>query len=354
MSMPLLQRHYLKHFLKLFLITCAGLALILSLVDLVENLDEVLPQAASVQDIFLFPLFNLPKYLSYIMPLAALLSSLYTLGQASRKKEIVAIMAGGGRVKRLLIPFILTGVILSLLGFALNEFVVPDASRKAKDIKRSSARPGRSIFSKGTIWLRAKDGSIVRMGIYLPDRDMAREVSVFELKDGALRRRIEAEEAAYESGAWALKNAVVYDMENTSVEKLKAFNFPHLEPPEFLEEDVRSPEEMGLMELISYVRKLDEAGLRNVKLVVDMHSKMSYPLTNLFMLIIGISFSVRRGLGGLLAGAVGILISLLYWFGYSMSLSLGYASILPPFAAAWLAPVLFSAIAVYLFMTVPE
>ncbi len=111
---------------------------------------------------------------------------------------------------------------------------------------------------------------------------------------------------------------------------------------------------MGVVELMKYVRKLTKAGIGNVRLVVDMHAKISYPLINLFMLMMGISFSVRRGLGGFLAGAIGLLISFLYWLGFTMAISFGYAGILPPFIAAWIIPLLFSAAAVYLFHTIPE
>lgn len=354
MSMPTIERYYLKGFFKLFLIISIGLSFILSVLELIEKLDEFMRNGSEASDMLLYAIYSFPKYLSYLMPLSALLSSLFVLGQASRRKEIVAVMASGGRIRRLLLPFVYVGVILSLVGFGLSEFVVPSASKRAKDIKSEVTKTVQPLFREGTVWLRADDGSIVRMDIYLPDRELTKGMSIFKIKGGTLSQRIEAEEAVYESGSWVLKNVRIFDIANASLNRLSSMKYPYLESPKSLMKEIKKPEEMGIVEHIRYVRKLQKAGLGNTKLVVDMNSKMSYPLINLFMLIIGISFSVRRGLHGLLSSGIGLLISLLYWFGFTMALSLGYAGILPAILSAWIMPFIFSIASVYLFMTIPE
>jgi len=351
--MRLLRRYYIKIFLTLYLIISIGLSMMMSGLDLIEKIDELLPLGVTFTNILLYGLYGIPRYLSYVMPFAGLISGLYTLGQASKKKEIISIMAGGGRIKSLLLPFIVIGIMTSLISFALSEFLVPEATISAKKIRRVG-RPKGSFFKEGTIWLRAKDGSIVRMGLYLPEKDSAKKISIFRLKETGLAERIEAETAIYSGGRWLLQNTISYDIEEATIKKSPSLEFPHIEPPTFLEEDVRSPDEMGILELKNYLKKLRQAGLKNLKLEVDMQAKLSYPLINLFMLIIGISFSVRRGLGGLLAGAAGISISLLYWIGFTVALSLGYAGVIPPQASAWLMPTAFCTIAIYLFLKIPE
>ncbi|MBI4824618.1 MAG: LptF/LptG family permease [Nitrospirae bacterium] len=353
-SMPTITRYYLKGFLKLFLIIGIGLSFILSILELLEKLDELIRHAVSASDIALYAFYGFPKYLSYLMPLSALLSSLFILGQASRRKEIVAVMASGGRLKKLLLPFIFVGVLLSLIGFGLSEFIVPASLKKAKDIKVSKAKTLQPLFKEGTVWLRGEDGSIVRMNLYLPERELTKGISIFKIKEGSLKQRIEAEEAIYESGSWILKDVRVFDISDASTRRISSMRYPYLESPKSLMKEIKKPEEMAIVEHIRYVRKLNAAGIKNTKLTVDMNSKLSYPLINLFMLVIGISFSVRRGLHGLLSSAIGVLISLLYWFGFTMALSLGYAGILPAFVSAWSMPFIFSIASVYLFMTIPE
>ncbi len=60
------------------------------------------------------------------------------------------------------------------------------------------------------------------------------------------------------------------------------------------------------------------------------------------MLLLGISLSVSGRIGGsLFAAGLGLFISFIYWFGYTLILSLGYAGILPSMFSAFIMPAIF-------------
>ena len=100
---------------------------------------------------------------------------------------------------------------------------------------------------------------------------------------------------------------------------------------------------------------MKEAGIKNTRLLIDIHSRLSFPLINIIMLVVGVSLATRGEIkSGLATTAMGIFISLLYWLGYTASLSMGYTGILPPVLAAWLVPIIFGGVAVYLFIDIPE
>jgi lipopolysaccharide export system permease protein len=356
--MKLIQRHYLREFFKLFAILAVGLSLTFSLFGLIQRLDDFMPHSPPVLNLIKYALLRLPQYALSLMPVACLLCSLYTVSKAARSNEIVALMAAGGKVKKLLVPFILTGVLLSLLAFALGEFVVPPASRKVQAVKNEILGEPTlpTLFRKGVLWFRADDGSIVRVKHYLPEQNTYGNVSIFRIGEGGLMEIIEAREAAYitEGNTWKLSGIKKHHMDTGGSSEIDELYYPGLGSPEILKETARKPSEMGVADLYRYLQRLGEAGFKNLRLTVDMHSKVSYPLINLIMVLIGISFPVRRNIKGFVATAIGLVISLVYWFGFSMSLSLGYAGILPPFAAAWLMPVVAGGVGVYLFNKIPE
>ncbi len=357
--MTLIQRCYMREFLKLFAVLAVGLSFTFSLFGLIQKLDDFMPHDPSLASLVQYALLRMPQYGLSLMPVACLLCSLYTVGNAGRSNEIVAFMAAGGRLKRLLTPFILTGVLLSLAAFAMSEFVVPPAARAAQEIKNEMSGLGQrkpTLFKNGVLWFRAEDGSIVRIKHYLPSEDAYRDVSIFKVGDGVLVEIQNAEEALYvpEAGAWKLKNVTKFNAaDGTSTTQSESF-YPHLGSPKVLKESSQKPAEMGIAELYRYSSRLREAGYRNLRLAVDLHSKLSYPVINLIMVLIGISFPLRRSMGGLAATAAGLLITLLYWFGYTMSLSFGYSGILPPVVAAWLMPLAAGAAGTYLFLKIPE
>ena len=359
--MLIIQRHYLKEFFKLFALISGGLAFIFSILNLIDKIDDFMPNRPSFGNLFLYVFFNFPEYLLYLMPAAILVCSLFIFSQASRNREITIIKATGGRLRALFRPFIFYGLLLTVVAFLIGEVIVPDFSIRSDELKNSIKKKARRLtFQEGTLWLRATDGSPVRIELYVPERKLAKGVSIFVIEKDSMEERIEAEEAEWQetqssNGIWRLKNATIYDIKTGDVRNVAEFDYPHLESPDFFSEGIKKPEEMGIGELYRYTERLKRAGFRNTKLLVDMNKKVSYPFINFFMILFGISLSMRSKIGGgLFAAGLGLLISALYWFAYTMMLSLGYAGLVPPIVSAWLVPVVFGIVSIHLFRKIPE
>lgn len=354
----LLERHYMKEFARLFTLICMGLALVLTLLNMIKRIEDLIPYKPPALDILHYASLGFPLYFLHLMPVSALMCSLYTVGHATRTRETMAVMAAGGRLKRLLMPFVIAGLALSMLGFVLGEFVVPACSKKARELKNSITHktPLPSVLRDGKLWLRTRDGSVVKADLYIEEEDSFRGMSIFRITQGGLKEIIQAGEARYQGrdNTWVLRDVKRYDVETGEVTAAREVRFPLLISPEVFREGAQKPHEMGFMELKRYLGRLEEAGFRNMRLKVEMNSKLSYPLVSLFMVVLGISFAAKRSMGGLVATAVGLLVSLLYWFGYTMALSLGYAGILHPLLAAWAVPLCFGVVSAWLFRKIPE
>lgn len=353
--MKIVQKYYLKEFLKLLLLIASGLAALFALIELIDKMDVFLPHGPPVWKLAFYWVLSMPRYLLYLLPTASLVSGLYVFSQALRTNETVAVKAAGGRLVRLMAPFIFTGLLLSLFSFVLGEFTVPAAAKKIKSLTKSiTKKTGPSIFAGGRIWLVSGDGSIVNIDLYMKGGNTARGVSIFRLDPGrGFYERVEAPTANY-TDTWTLYNATVYDVGTGAVTRHRSLREPGIAGPALLEEEMRKPEEMGFKELGRYIARLKAAGISNHGLYVDLHSKASYHIVNLFMLVVGISIPARRSMGGLVAAAVGVSIGLAYWFAYTMSLSMGYTGVLGPVVAAWLVPLISGCVAFYLFWRLPE
>lgn len=377
--MKIIERYFLKEFLRLFIIMTVGLGFIYSLIELVNKIESFALYKPATGDLLLYSALNFPGSLVYLMPMAALISSLFVISHAGRKKETTAIKAGGGSVKKIWRPLIYAGILISMSGFMLTEFVVPDFSRMAHELSDSITKKESLLaFKEGTAWLRTKD-RIIKLGIYLPDRGVIKGVSIMRVADDMLIERLEAAYAEWRpamalealnkkthikdpssfgpgrGGVWNLKEVTVYDIKSGKVAVYKELQSDVIDPPEVLSKGMQKPEEMNLRELFSYTKKLREAGIKNVKLAVDINSRLSFPLINIIMVVLGISLAgIGRMESGLVTTAIAVSISLLYWLGYTSALSLGYTGILPPVFAAWLVPVFFGGAAFYLFGRIPE
>jgi len=359
--MRIIQRYFIKEFFKMFGILALGLALIFSLLDLVDKVDDFMPGRPSIIQLGMYVFLNFPKYLYYLLPMSLLICSLFVFSQASRNKELVAIKAMGGRLRNLFYPFMVVGLLVSGSGFVIGEIVIPDFSERSNDLKNALMQRGEKLsFREGTIWMRGTDGSFVKIDLYIPEKKLVKGMSLFIGGGNRLKKRIEAEEAFWTGaketkGSWKFRNVVIYDLEKGEVTHEAEMEYPYLESPDLFSRGIKKVEEMDIIELYRYTKRLRAAGFRDTKLVVDLNSKVSYPLASFFMLLLGAALSVMGRIGGgLFAAGVGILISIVYWLLYTLTLSMGYARVVPPVVSAWIVPALFGFVAMYLFKRIPE
>jgi len=354
--LKIIQRLYLKDFLKLLLLLSGGLSIIFSLLDMIDKIGNFMPGKSSAADLLIYASYNMPKLFLYILPMSVLICSLFTFSHAVRKKEITAIKAAGGKLRALTYPFIVMGMLLSLFAFITGEIIVPDFSKRAADLKNVLEGKSRRLnVTEGGLWLRSKDGSPVKIDLYVTERKAAEGISVFIIDNDSLKEKIFAKKAFWNGNTWVLEGVMKYSIKAGSAEHLSTMTYDGLESPDFFAEELKSAGEMGIAELYRYIQRLKSAGFRNVKLAVDLDSKISFPLVSLFMMMLGIALSFRMSLGGgLFSAGLGLLISLFYWLSYTFLLSMGYAGVIPAFLAAWTVPFIFGALSLYLFLRIPE
>lgn len=342
MALMTLQRYFLLQFIRFFGILTTGLALFFSAVHMIDKIDEIMPYHPSPADIGSYFLFILPKYFLYLLPMSTLLCIILTFSIAARRKEVIAYKASGGNIRELLAPFLVTGLLISLADIALSEYAVPRTNESAHDLLyRLREEKKRPHLKQGDIWLKGRQG-IIHAETYIPSENTLKNVELFTIAGSRPSSFLIADEAVWEEGTWIFRNARQYDFFNHRVADLENVGIPGFADPEIFASGILTPEEMGIVDLVHYKRRLAASGYRNKKLDVDILSRMFYPFTCLFMLMLGLSISLRKEVGsGIIGVTIGIIISLAYWFIYSFLLSLGFTGVLPPVLSAGTAPLMF-------------
>lgn len=373
--MLIIQRLYLKEFISVLATLAIGLSFIFGIIGLIDKIDNFITYSPTLSLLFMYFLYSTPRYLLYLLPMAILLSALFIFSMAIKRKEIVVIKAAAGKMKGLFSPFMFVGVLLVLFGFILGEIIVPLSSKKNVDITDKITRKQKSsTFKEGVLYLKGREGDVIRIGLYVPEGNISKEISIYKIARDGIEERIDAEEALWVDGQWRLKGVKVLNFRDGSITSLKERSYNGISSLDVFGSERLKIEEMNIVELIRYYQRLKEAGFKNTKLLVDINSRLSYPLVSLFMLLLGMSLSLNHDFsesrlfkiltppkvkesnigGGIIAGGLGLLISVIYWFGYSFFLSLGYAGAIPPIVAPWLMPIFFGALSFYLYSLIPE
>ncbi|MCX7794418.1 MAG: LptF/LptG family permease [Thermodesulfovibrionales bacterium] len=350
--MKIVERYLLNSFLKVFLILLSSVTLLAGVIELLERYPDISEHEPPFSKVAIYILSSLPAYGGYLLPMVSFLSIIYSLGIASKHREIVVIQASGGRLKEVFKPLVIGGIIITLLSGVFTNIVMPWSKKLSRltleDITGQPHRKGMLETSQG-IWFRSED-KIIRIGIYEPQRSEAMDIGIYEFKDGSLISRIEAEKGILREKEWNLKNVRVYNWREPEGSRYyENFKFYTSRYALRLLKTEISPEEMDSSRLWKYIRALKKSGLRNVKVVADLNLRLSLPFACLAMLLTGMYIGSSRSISGLVGAGIGIVISIFFWFSTTFMLSLGYSGVLPAWLAPWIIPLLSTCTGIYLY-----
>ena len=345
--MTVLSRYMFREFFRAAAACNLGFMLLFVVIDFVNNIDKLLRNNASMEEIAWFYISILPNVFVMISPVGTMLAVLVVLSLRMRGNELTAMYSGGYSLARICAPILVGCVLVSALSLLCSETLAPAANRHAREIKRARMKPGTvaAQFSGKRYWMRG-EGGILSATLVDPATRSLSGFLYFEV-DPRFRpvRRIEAREAVIlPDGSWELHQGEERRLGDApSVERFdsRAYRFPETISG-FLDGET-PPEEMTFAELSDYVEELHKKGFEARRHETDLQAKISYPLLNVLIAMLAIPFALRgpRSGGIWRSISLGLLVGFACWVILSASLSLGKKGIFPPALAAWLPGVLF-------------
>src|SRR5271170_6581233 len=126
--MRLLDRYLFRELLMPLAYCLGGLVLLGNCFTLFGELERLQERKLHLLDVLEYSLAITPEFLVMVLPITLLLALLYTLTNLSRSNELTAMRAAGIGLGRNCAPYFVTGCVLSVALFFLNEFVVPQST----------------------------------------------------------------------------------------------------------------------------------------------------------------------------------------------------------------------------------
>jgi LPS export ABC transporter permease LptG/LPS export ABC transporter permease LptF len=358
-------RRYIAVFTLAF-VSLIGLFYIATFIDLADKLFRGSTTTATLLRFFYF---QTPQYIYYIIPLAALLSTLVTIGVLTKNSELIIMRACGISLYRSAMPLVVFSVLLSGLLFELQERVLADSNREAKRLEGMIRGWPAQTFS-GPLsrrWIAGTNGDLYYYEYFDPRGNRFSRFSIFHPDANAWRLAslTFAGDVAYgkEGGglAWKAQSGWHRDFAagraGAAVPAVSYKTFGEqalpLEPPSYFKSDDPDADRMSYGELSDYVTQLQKSGYYTVPYQVQLQRKVAFPFVTLIMTMLAVPFAVTTGRSGALYGiGIGIVLAIVYWTAQSVFGALGAAGLLSPTLAAWAPNILFAAAAVYMLLTV--
>lgn len=345
--MRIIFRYISMSFIKLFITCNCSFLLVYLIIDFMGQFWKLSARGIPAADVAIYFLLKIPLILSQITPMATLLSTLLTLGLLSRNSEITVMKSCGISILQISVPILALSLMISFFSLAMNEYLVPHTNKKVKEIERY--RPGResskTFIKRNEIWYFGKS-NIFNIDLLVREENLLRGVTILQLdKDRKVERRIDAKKARWDNGKWIFSEGVIREFDTTiKVETFHEKIIPMEEKFSDFTVIIRSAEEMTFQELKSHIEKLKNMGLDYNRYMVDLMAKISFPLVNFILPLLGIPFALKTGRSAGIAAGVGIsiVIGFSYWVTMAFNISLGHAALLPPFLAAFGSNIIFT------------
>ena len=361
---PMILDDYILRDFVVYLVMIASTFLMLLLVfTLFELLTDILKNQISPLVVGEYLLNVTPYFLYNITPLSMLLAVLITFGLMQRSNEITAVKATGISIYRLIVPVLVSAALLAVGLFAFDQFYLPHANKRQDALRNQiKGKPPQTYLNPDRKWIFGEKSTIYYYQFFDSDRDQFGNLSVFQFDPSTFQlvRRVYGERAHWSQDLqrWVLEQGWERELRGAAIENYRNFDVSTFaavsEPPSYFKKEVKQSSEMNYEELRRYIHDLQQSGFDVVRLRVQLHKKLAYPLITLVMAVLAVPFSMSAGKRGAVAGiAVAVGIAVVYWTVSGLFEAMGNLSQLPPSLAAWSPDLIFAMVGGYLILRVP-
>lgn len=345
-SLPILDRYILKQLTNVFIL---GVIVFTSIIFASETFTQLIKQISLYGIPFhiaiMMIILNLPQVFVLTIPISTLFATVMTVNDLSLKSEITIFKACGISIERVSRPIFCFAIVMTIMSFLINEFIVPMASVQSKSLAIYSLEQKHIPDNKMNFTVKDinKDGKLKRLfyAQWCKDKTL-NNVTVIDISNPKNIQIIQAKKGSTSDYGWLFENGVIYTISkngkifNTSLFEESNVTFGIGDVNEMVKE---TTSEFNFFKLMRHIKKqkkhLEKKILLEYK--INLFDKLALPMTTLALAIIGIPLAitpprVRYNRGFLFS----IIIIFIYYVIRALSLNLGATGTIPPILAAWL------------------
>lgn len=356
-----LDRYVATYFLACYAVTFLFFVGLFMVVDLVSSLDQFVDTAREeqwgaaelVRRVVTYYLLYSPTIFLQVAPFMTVIAGIAAIARLRKNNEVIPIIMAGRSTFRMLVPIFLVAALLTVTMVLVQERVAPRVATLR-------------ILNKATL-RKGGDGARINVENCVDELGRYWFLSPLDLQS----RRIDSADVTWAEERGGQRVIVCVSAEGLTYDPVRRgwnveqgtnstqFNqgdqAPIVEPitfiaggpmPDELLADSKSPYDLSLSE----IAQLASSRPNQFKWRVLFHHHLTFPLTNVLLLLLGIPFVLRHeDRSFFLNLAKGLFVCILYFVADIALRNLGARGALDPTAAAWIPVIFFGSLGVCLF-----
>ncbi len=358
-----LDRYIIVKFLGTYFFSIVLILSIAVVFDINENIDKFVAKNAPLKAIiFDYYLNFIPYFANLFSALFVFIAVIFFTSKLAENSEIIAMFSCGMSFKRLMRPYMISAAIIALLTYGLGAYIIPRGSVTRLDFE-DKYRYKKKVEYVRNVQMEVDNGVVAYIERYEDYNKTGYRFSLDKFEDKKLVSHMTARSITFspteeQKYRWRVKD---YQIRELSGEReiitsgAKMDTIIAMEPADFLimkkqQETLTSPE------LQAYIQKQKQRGLANVKeFEIEYHKRIAMSFAAFILTSIGLSLSSKKTKGGMgLHLGIGLALSFSYILFQTVSSTFAVNGNTPPVIAVWIPNILYTIIAVYLYIKAPK
>ena len=304
----------------------------------------------------------IPYYSNLFSPLFVFIAVIFFTSKLASNSEVIAMLAAGVSIKRLMRPYMISCILIAGLTFYLNSFVIPHGTVIRQNFE-SLYRNSKKNTSAENVQLQVAKNTIAYIQHYDDQYKRGYGFSLVKFKDKKIVSHMTAMEIQYDTIAdtkyhWKVSNWKIRTLRGLKehIQSGALKDTVLLMEPTDLVYSKGQQETFTSPELLDYISKQTSRGSGNVvQYEVEFHKRIAMSFSSFILTIIGLSLSSRKRKGGMgLYLGIGLGLSFSYIMLQTVSATFAIQADTPPILAAWIPNIIFAVIAYFCYRHAPS
>jgi lipopolysaccharide export system permease protein len=363
--MKLLDWYILKKFLTTFVYTILVITTVAVVVDISEKEEDFARSGlTSWQLVTHYFIGFVPWIMAMTFPLMVFIAVIFFTSKMAGQSAFIAILAGGVRYNRLLRPYLVGAIFLSVLFWVAVQYWVPRADEVRTNFQSVYVDRNSSYnadpFRTNNYYLRVDSVTYVGMRYYDTSNRYARDFFLSRVRNQQIYYNLRAETIHWDTAKknWKLDNVVERTLDGLkeSARKIPTMNINlNVEPGE-LRRDEYQKEKYTSPELRRFIHREEIRGAEGLNTFkVESHSRDATPFSIIIMAMMGAVVASRKIRGGSgLHLAFGLVSAATFVVMSKFSVTFAIKGNFPPALAAWMPNIIFSGLTYWLYRKAPK
>lgn len=348
----ILKKYYATFFFILFL-----LCVVSCIIDYTTKSDDFIEHQLPWSVVFYYYLCVFLYVIIYLTPITAFIATIYITSRMAHHAEIIAIIAAGVNMRRILLPYAIGSIFIGIISFFLVGWVIPDFNKFRVDFEIAYIKKPFSYSEEHTHF---KVGADTYFYCFRYRDGLCRKAVLEKMKARKIQSRITADRAIWDSvqAKWRLEQWTkrVFNEAGDSLTSGASMTLPLRVSAKDFESNYGNMETLDLDALSAYISFLKSRGDRGSNLyVIERAKRYVQPFVILLLTLLGVVVSARKSRqGSAFFVALGFGIAFLYVIVFRFAEVISEVGLLHPNVGVLLPNVIFSVITYLLYRNLPK